>query len=86
MEWNIAQTSQGSAAIWDSHFRVGGAAGTNLQQNNCQNVGPGAGCNAAAMLLHLTPMSSGYFENVWAWVSGKLGIDSHYGAQILTDI
>lgn len=27
MEWNIAQSSQGSAAMWDSHFRVGGAQG-----------------------------------------------------------
>jgi glucan 1,3-beta-glucosidase len=24
---------------------------------------------AASLLLHLTPESSGYFENVWAWVA-----------------
>jgi glucan 1,3-beta-glucosidase len=71
MEWNIAQSSQGSAAMWDSHFRVGGAAGSNLQVSNCQDAGPTVNCTAAAMLLHLTPTSSGYFENVWAWVAGK---------------
>jgi glucan 1,3-beta-glucosidase len=71
MEWNIAQSSQGSAAMWDSHFRVGGAAGSNLQLSNCQDAGPNSGCNAAAMILHLTPKSSGYFENVWVWVAGE---------------
>jgi len=27
MEWNVAASSQGSAGMWDSHFRVGGATG-----------------------------------------------------------
>lgn len=31
VQWNIKQGSQGSAGIWDSHFRVGGTAGSNLQ-------------------------------------------------------
>lgn len=70
MEWNIAESSQGSAMMFDSHFRVGGAQGSNLQLAQCQNASPNMGCNAASMLLHLTPKSSGYFENVWAWVAG----------------
>lgn len=24
MEWNVHESHQGSAAMWDSHFRVGG--------------------------------------------------------------
>jgi hypothetical protein len=35
LEWNVHESSQGSAAMWDSHFRVGGAAGSNLQLNDC---------------------------------------------------
>ncbi|KAM0260057.1 hypothetical protein ACHAQJ_002981 [Trichoderma viride] len=69
MEWNIAESSQGSAMMFDSHFRVGGAQGTNLQLAQCQDAAPGSGCDAASMLLHLTPKSSGYFENIWAWVA-----------------
>jgi hypothetical protein len=72
MEWNIAESSQGSAMMFDSHFRVGGAQGTNLQLAQCQDAAPGSGCDAASMLLHLTPKSSGYFENIWAWVAGRL--------------
>lgn len=32
VEWNIAQSSQGSAAMWNSNFRVGGAAGGLLSE------------------------------------------------------
>ncbi len=31
VQWNIRQGSQGSAGMWDSHFRVGGTTGSNLQ-------------------------------------------------------
>lgn len=31
VQWNIKQGSQGSAGMWDCHFRVGGTAGSNLQ-------------------------------------------------------
>ncbi|KAL9571903.1 hypothetical protein ACKAV7_003892 [Fusarium commune] len=30
MEWNVHESGQGSAGLWDTHFRVGGAAGTDL--------------------------------------------------------
>ncbi|KAF4186957.1 hypothetical protein CNMCM7927_004692 [Aspergillus lentulus] len=71
MEWNVHEISQGSAAMWDSHFRVGGAEGTNLQLADCptgQTV-VNTKCMAASLLLHITKDSSGYFENVWAWVA-----------------
>jgi len=31
MEWNVQEETQGSCGMWDSHFRVGGTAGTELQ-------------------------------------------------------
>lgn len=56
--------------MWDSHFRVGGAIGSNLQLHNCPKlVGFIPECMAASLILHLTQTSSGYFENVWAWVA-----------------
>ena len=71
MEWNVKQTTPGSAAMWDSHFRVGGAVGTNLQFANCPKLSGAVkpACIAASMLLHLTTTSSAYLENVWAWVA-----------------
>lgn len=55
--------------MWDSHFRVGGASGTDLQLADCPKLTGDIdkGCMAATLLLHLTTDSSGYFENVWAW-------------------
>ena len=55
---------------WDSHFRVGGATGTDLQLADCPTgAGVNDNCIAASMLLHVTQTASGYFENVWAWVA-----------------
>ncbi|KAI0397046.1 pectate lyase superfamily protein-domain-containing protein [Xylariaceae sp. FL0594] len=71
MEWNVHESSQGSAAMWDSHFRVGGAQGSNLQLADCPTGASSvnANCKAASLLLHITAKASGYFENVWAWVA-----------------
>lgn len=57
--------------MWDCHFRVGGAHGTDLQMSNCPKLSGSINknCMAASLLLHLTATSSGYFENVWAWVA-----------------
>lgn len=70
VQWNIKESSQGSAAMWDSHFRVGGFAGSDLQVAKCpKGQGYVPECVGAHTLLHLTPSSSGYFENVWAWTA-----------------
>lgn len=70
MEWNIQGDAQGTAGIWDSHFRVGGALGTELQVAQCPPVSSiKTSCVAAAMIMHLTPTASGYFENMWLWVA-----------------
>jgi hypothetical protein len=69
MEWNVAAVSQGAAAMWDSHFRVGGALGTDLDLSTCPKFSNKAECVAASLLFRVTSEANGYFENVWAWVS-----------------
>ncbi|KAF4152017.1 hypothetical protein CNMCM6069_002746 [Aspergillus lentulus] len=71
MEWNVHGSNQGSAAMWDSRFRVGGANGSNLGLANCPIGGDAVNkkCMGASMLMHITSDASGYFENVWAWVA-----------------
>lgn len=51
---------------------MGGAAGSDLSQADCpkgSTVNPK--CIAASLLLHVTALGSGYFENVWAWVADQ---------------
>ncbi|KAF6807463.1 glucan-beta-glucosidase, partial [Colletotrichum musicola] len=57
--------------MWDSHFRVGGAAGTDLQLKDCPSLATSVNskCKAAAILMHVTHDASGYFDNVWLWVA-----------------
>lgn len=71
MQWNIRELAQGSASMWDSHFRVGGAEGSGLQTGECPAKASSVNekCQAASMMLHMTKDSSGYFDNVWAWVA-----------------
>jgi len=73
VEWNIRdpQGQQGASGMWDCHFRVGGALGTNLESQQCVKYSPtpSPNCQGAFALLHLTASSSAYLENVWAWTS-----------------
>ena len=71
MQWNVAAETQGSVGMWDAHFRVGGAYGTELQVAQCPKTSRSipAQCVGANMMLHVTPKANGYFENVWAWVA-----------------
>ncbi|KAK3899572.1 hypothetical protein C8A05DRAFT_18009, partial [Staphylotrichum tortipilum] len=69
MEWNTAASEQGAAAMWDSHFRVGGALGSDLDLATCPKFSEKAECIAASLMFHVTPQANGYFENVWAWVA-----------------
>ena len=68
MEWNVAAVSLGKAAMWDSHFRVGGALGTDLDLSKCPKFSNNAECIAASLMFRVTAQANGYFENVWAWV------------------
>ncbi|KAI9159157.1 Glucan 1,3-beta-glucosidase [Paramyrothecium foliicola] len=70
MEWNVRESIQGSAAMWDSHFRVGGAFGTELTRAECpKGSSVNRDCMAAFLLFHVTTEASGYFENVWVWTA-----------------
>lgn len=71
VEWNVEQSVKGSAAMWDSHIRIGGAVGSNLQNKQCpKNTGSvNEDCIAASLLLHLTSSSTAYLENIWVWVA-----------------
>jgi hypothetical protein len=55
----------------DSHIRVGGAIGSNLQKGECPaNSGSvNTNCIAASLLFHMTSTSSAYIENAWMWVA-----------------
>ncbi|KAI0198590.1 pectate lyase superfamily protein-domain-containing protein [Astrocystis sublimbata] len=75
MEWNVAAASAGAAALWDVHVRLGGATGTELTPAECPAITSGtnpARCQVASMLLHVTQKASGYFDNMWLWVSDHL--------------
>ncbi|KAK1765614.1 pectin lyase fold/virulence factor, partial [Phialemonium atrogriseum] len=74
VEWNVAESSQGAAGLWDVHFRIGGSAGTQLELAQCAKkpditnpVDPK--CFGAFLLLHIREQSSAYLENTWFWVA-----------------
>ncbi|KZP32536.1 glycoside hydrolase family 55 protein [Athelia psychrophila] len=95
LEWNVAGKTQGSAGMWDSHIRLGGAAGTNLQDPTCSNsTGSGSEkCQSAFLSIHLTNSSSGYFEGTWVWnadhnldgSTGNLELELFSGRGILSE-
>jgi hypothetical protein len=55
--------------MWDSHFRVGGATGSDLQLSDCPVGSVNSACMAASMIMHITTDASGYFESCWWWVA-----------------
>lgn len=86
MEWNVQAEIQGSVGIWDSHFRVGGAYGSKLQLAECPTSDSiASGCVAASLMLHITPESNGYFENMWLWVADH-DIDDPANTQITVGV
>ncbi|KAJ5161775.1 hypothetical protein N7492_007167 [Penicillium capsulatum] len=90
MEWNVAGSEQGSAGMWDVHFRIGGAAGTGLQSDTCpktphKTTEPKKECLAAFMLLHITEKASAYIENSWVWTADhELDLDDHSQINVYT--
>lgn len=67
----MALVNRFTAAMWDSHFRVGGALGSDLQIADCpiSSSSVDAKCMAASLMMHITNSASGYFENIWVWVA-----------------
>ncbi|KAJ7084946.1 exo-beta-1,3-glucanase [Mycena epipterygia] len=87
VEWNVKQTTQGGAGMWDSHIRLGGAAGTNLQAADCPANGNGGttACLAAFAALHLTSESTAYLEGTWVWLADH-DLDEPGGGQDMVSI
>ncbi|GAB7341544.1 hypothetical protein MBLNU457_7757t2 [Dothideomycetes sp. NU457] len=83
MEWNAPAVTQGSNAMWDVHWRVGGSNGTELQSDNCvlrPNVANVATpeCQVSFLLVHLTEKASVLMSNNWGWVSDhELDLEDH---------
>lgn len=69
MEWNVHESSPGSAGLWDSHIRIGGGIGTDLGNANCPKFNHKDAFICPSLLLHVTKHASGYFENFWAWIA-----------------
>jgi len=70
IEWNLRGSSAGESGMWDCHYRIGGAAGTDLRYPACSAGSlPKASCMGAFLLLHITRTASVYLENVWAWTA-----------------
>ena len=75
VEWNVADSSQGSCGMWDVHFRIGGTAGTQLQQNTCAGDLTSApatfdsSCYGSFLMMHVTQQATIYLENNWFWVA-----------------
>ncbi|KAB5577639.1 hypothetical protein GE09DRAFT_1213862 [Coniochaeta sp. 2T2.1] len=71
MEWNVQAKTQGSAALFDVHARIGGVLGTGLTEKECPSsqTDPKGQCQAASLVMHLTQDASGYFDNMWLWTA-----------------
>jgi glucan 1,3-beta-glucosidase len=81
MQWNLKSTCPGRSGLWSTHFRTGGAKGTNQSPLNCAKL-TGAGnrpeCQGAFLQLHISSLTSLYMENVWLWVADhNLDYPSH---------
>lgn len=58
--------------MWDTHVRVGGAQGSDLDLATCPKLsGLNDRCICASLLFHVTKQASGYFENVWVWLADQ---------------
>ncbi|KAB8237024.1 glycoside hydrolase family 55 protein [Aspergillus alliaceus] len=66
VEVNIAGNRPGDVGLWNTHFRIGGAVGSNVR-SRCTSTPEN--CKAAYGLLHLTGTSSVYIENMWGWTA-----------------
>lgn len=69
VEWNVNSPTQGGAGMWDSHIRLGGAAGTDLESSECPSGSDSTSCFAAFLALHLTSGSNAYLEGTWVWLA-----------------
>ena len=85
IEWNVHESFQGSVAMFDSHVRIGGARGTQLEHPQCPKDAPIEELPRGSFLnLHVTRGASGYFQNVWIWTADQCVLadsDLDYGTR-----
>ncbi|KAI4236504.1 MAG: hypothetical protein LQ352_007997, partial [Teloschistes flavicans] len=67
LQVNLASSTPGDVAFWNTHITVGGTADTNV--NTACNGPNTAACLAAFAMVHLTSSSSAYIENMWGWTA-----------------
>jgi glucan 1,3-beta-glucosidase len=77
IEYNLYSVDQ-PAGLWDVHARIGGFAGSGLQNEQCPKTpnvkvteeNLNRDCLAAYLTMHVTKWASGlYMENNWLWVA-----------------
>ena len=77
IEWNL-NSPQGGSGMWDSHVRIGGSAGTNLEgpaqfggcRKNPNTTEINTQCEGVFLMFHATKPAGGvYLENTWFWVA-----------------
>lgn len=69
VEWNVKQATQGGAGMWDTHIRLGGASGTDLQTAQCPSGSDNSACMASFLALHITSSATAYLEGTWVWLA-----------------
>jgi hypothetical protein len=67
----MKQADRTNSVLIDTHFRVGGTAGTDLTAEDCPKLTGkvNKNCIAASLMLYLIADSSAYLENVWMWTA-----------------
>ncbi|KAK3367890.1 putative glucan ENDO-1, 3-BETA-glucosidase BGN13.1 precursor [Podospora didyma] len=80
VQFNIAGSSPGQVALWNSLITVGGTRGAPALAAACGN--PSQQCRGAFIGLHLASTSSAYIENVWNWVADHTAEDFAGGSNI----
>ena len=77
IEWNL-QSAKGASAMWDTHVRIGGSAGTMLEgpeglggcRNSTAPFTDAGNCKGVFLMFHATKSSANvYLENTWFWVA-----------------
>lgn len=80
IQFNMAGTSPGQVALWNSLVTVGGTRGASALTDSCRD--PSNECKAAFLGMHFAPTSSAYVENVWNWVADHITEDFDGGSSI----
>ncbi|KAI0442034.1 glycoside hydrolase family 55 protein [Xylaria telfairii] len=80
VQFNMAGSSPGQVALWNSMITVGGTRGASALTNACTD--PKNECKAAFLGMHFAPTSSAYVENVWNWVADHIAESFSGGSSI----